>query len=175
MPDLACVRRRAAPVSIETLYRKVVLLMVRESRSEWPSGEIAKSPIAPSWNLPLGPFHEVARATTTTMTTTPPETNQVLRLSRSSAWRAGAAGGFRSEGSAEVPGSADLPRLRRIQASMDRPSRCHQMVPTTPHNANAIGPLDSLVNMTPKAKAENGRSARKRMPNGNAAGPFKRG
>jgi hypothetical protein len=64
---------------------------------------------------------------------------------------------------------------RRVQASIERPKKYHQIVPTIPHKHQADQPFLSRVNITLKAKAENGRSPTNKIPNGTLAGPFRIG
>ena len=64
---------------------------------------------------------------------------------------------------------------RRVHASMERPKKHHQIVPTIPHSPQAVQPFLSLLNITPKAKAEIGKSPKNKTPNGSLAGPSRIG
>jgi hypothetical protein len=58
---------------------------------------------------------------------------------------------------------------------MDKPRKYHQIVPRTPHVANANQPYSSEKNITLNANAEIGKSATKPIANGIFAGPLRIG
>ena len=64
---------------------------------------------------------------------------------------------------------------RRDHASIERPKKYHQRVPTTPHKLQTSQPFSVEVNITPKAIAEIGKSANQRTANGKRPGPSSSG